>query len=155
MGIYFLMENKDTNAMGSNVKHGYRCKPEKADPDKPIMYYKVHLFVCDGDRCGSLYKEDYADHLREIVKEMNLHRGSDRIKVTRSQCFGACRFKGVATIYQNGLSKNNNTGSAVWVSKINTFTDDDWKKIFTGMKNDEPIDDLIPDSNKIKMKLYE
>ncbi len=149
------MEDQKTNSMGSNVENGYKCKPDKVDPNKPIMYYKVHLFVCDGGRCGSIYKEDYSAYLRSIVKEMGLDKGKDRIKITRSLCFGACRFKGVAVVYINSPRKNGQDSDAVWINKIDTFSVDEWKNIFNGMKENIPLSEIIPDENIIKMKVYD
>ncbi len=148
------MTHRETNVMGSSVKQGYRCKPEQSAPNKPIMHYKMHVFVCDGGRCGEVHKDDYADYLRGIVKDMGLDKTKDRIKVSRSQCFGACRFKGVAVIYANGVATDTYK-NAIWISRINTFSKDDWERIFLGLKDNARIEDIIPRDHRIEMKLYE
>jgi hypothetical protein len=69
------------NQMGSEVVEGFACKPKKLDPNKPIMHYKTHLFVCQGDRCKRAYREeDIAKYLREIIKELKLDRGEKKNK---------------------------------------------------------------------------
>ncbi len=61
------------NQMGSEVVEGFACKPKKLEPNKPIMHYKTHLFVCQGDRCKRAYREgDIAKYLREIIQELKL-----------------------------------------------------------------------------------
>ena len=96
------VENKRYNLMGSEVVDGFACKPKKLDPNKPIMHFKTHVFVCDDERCGGAHKsEHFADDLRSTLKEINLHKGANRIKISRTNCFGACRFRGVANICEN------------------------------------------------------
>lgn len=81
---------------------GFACKPEIADPDKPIMFAAAQIFICDGERCGGRHCGDMAARVREIIKGMGFHKGPDRVKVTRTGCNGACRYKGFAFAYQNG-----------------------------------------------------
>jgi len=86
------------NEMGSEVVEGYTCKPKDYDPNRPIMHYKTLLLLCDDERCGKAGKIDKASHLREILKDMGLNKGANRIKISRTGCYGACRFRQVCQV---------------------------------------------------------
>ncbi len=106
------------NIMGSEVVDGFACKPKRLDPNKPIMHYKTHIFVCQGDRCKITYKlDDIAKYLREIMKELKLDRGDKRIKVSRSGCFGACRFRAVINIYDNRRADGFLPNDHLWIKR--------------------------------------
>ena len=125
-----MENNPKINLMGSEVVEGYACKPKKLDPNKPIMHYESHIFVCNGDRCAKAFKGDKAVELRDIIKQMQLDRGKKRIKVTRSGCYGACRFRGVINIYENtasnGFVENNN----IWLKHTHLYSKEKWQKLF-------------------------
>lgn len=120
------MENRNTQ--GSIVADGFKCKPLNSDPNKPLIGYRFHLFLCDGGRCNSV---TLADELRDLTKELNLSRGENRIKITRSFCFGACRFKSVALIY--GLDE------PIWIKNIENIN---WRELFLN----------LVESNEIKLQ---
>ena len=68
-----LTTNKNINMMGSEVVDGFACKPKKLVPNKPIMHFKTHIFICNDGRCGGAHKNDeIASDLRNILKEINL-----------------------------------------------------------------------------------
>ena len=123
------------NLMGSEVVEGYACKPKKLDPNKPIMHYKTHIFVCNGERCAKAFKNDKANELREILKEMGLHRGKNRIKVTRSGCYGACRFRGVVNIYENTASNGFLPNNNIWLKQTHRYTQKKWRRLFETLSN--------------------
>jgi len=134
------MANK-INLMGSEVEEGFKCKPKKLDPNKPIMHFKSHIFVCDDARCKKAHKDqDVANMLRDILKEIDLHKGKDRIKISRSGCFGACRFRGVANIYENtkngGCLQNNN----IWLKHTHLYTKEDWIELFEALRDNRELD---------------
>ncbi len=85
-----LIETKDDkrfNIMGSEVVDGFACKPKKLDPSKPIMHYKSHLFVCEGERCKNACKDEHlADTLRAYVKDIGHIKSAQRIKISRPNC---------------------------------------------------------------------
>ena len=139
------MANK-TNLMGSEVVEGFTCKPKKLDPNKPIMHYRFILYICSDERCAKAGSKDKAVELREIVKEMGLDRGENRIKISRSLCQGACRFRQVAQINENSPTPINNS---LWLKHTHKFTKEEWKKIFLDL-----IDGKKIDKNIIKMKIY-
>ena len=137
------MESKIYNTMGSEVQQGYICKPKKLEPNKPIMHFKTQIFICNGERCKkSLKVEDLAKELRNILKELNLHRGKNRIKISKSNCFGACRFRSVAVIFENtkanGYIDNNN----IWLKNIHLYDSDKFKELFIALSENRDIDNL-------------
>ena len=116
------MSDVKVNLMGSEVVDGFVCKPKVLDPEKPIMHFKTQIFLCHDERCKKAHKSDLlSDDLREILKEVNLARGPNRIKISRTGCFGACRFRSVANLYENtrvnGHPKNNN----LWLRNIHKY----------------------------------
>lgn len=146
MEMKSIMENKlskNINLMGSEVVEGFACKPKKLDSNKPIMHFKTQIFICNDERCGGAHKNDEkAAQLREILKEINLAKGENRIKISRTGCFGACRFRAVANIYENtrvnGYENNNN----LWLKNIHKYTKEQWIELFNALANNKNIDDL-------------
>ena len=137
------MNGVKINIMGSEVVEGFVCKPKKLDPNKPIMHFKTHIFICEGERCKKASKgEDVSYKLREILKKLNLHIGTNRIKISRSGCFGACRFRGVANIYENtnanGYLENNN----IWLKNIDNFDEKKWIELFKNLSENQNLDNF-------------
>mgnify|MGYP000013428889 FL=1 len=135
------MSGTKINAMGSEVVEGYACKPKIKDPDKPMMFYRYHILVCDGDRCDCNAKKALSDKLRDLAKELKMDKGADRVKITKTKCFGACRYKGVGLVYENGGTTNN----GVWLKKINKWDDEKWRGFFVALKNKDSVRCLYPD----------
>lgn len=139
------MENKEEklyNTMGSVVAEGFTCRPKKFDANKPIMHFKTQLFICDDERCGKAHKsEDKAKDLRELIKGVKLAKGENRIKVVRTGCFGACRFRSVANIYENTLVNGNVQNNAIWLKNVHRYTDEKWQDLFTKLSNNEHLDE--------------
>jgi (2Fe-2S) ferredoxin len=116
-----MEKNTDTkNSYGSQVENGFKCKPTIKDPNRPLMGYRYHLFICDGGRCKTT---DLADKLRSITKELDINRGENRVKITRSFCFGACRFASVSVLY--GYDR------AIWIKNIEEIAN--WKEFFLAL----------------------
>ena len=140
------MENKNNklyNTMGSEVAEGFICKPKKFDANKPIMHLKTQLFICDDERCGKAHKdENIAATLREVIKELNLSKGEDRIKIVRTGCFGACRFRSVANIYENTKINGNVNNNGIWLKNIHRYDKEKWKRLFTALKDNISIDEI-------------
>lgn len=122
------------NPMGSNVLEGFACKPETVDPDKPIMFAAAQIFICDGERCSACHCGDVAVRVREIIKEMGLHKGPDRIKVTRTGCSGACRYGAFAFVYQNGNARSYNLAScfSAW-KNVHLWTTGQWRELIASL----------------------
>jgi cobalt-precorrin 5A hydrolase len=145
---------KKINDMGSEVVDGFKCKPKDFDPNRPIMHYKTHIFICDGKRCQRAFGEDRASTLRELLKELKLNRGKRRIKVSRGGCFGACRFRAVVNINENcrenGFIENDN----IWLKQTHNFQDSNWKEILLALSRDTPLKDILDKEQFIPIKIY-
>ena len=157
MEVVNTMENKLFNMMGSEVVSGFTCKPVKLVPNKPIMHFKTHIFICTDERCGGAHKNDnIAADLRDILKEIGLANAETRIKISRTGCFGACRFRSTANIFENtkmnGYEPNNN----VWLRNIHKYSKEKWIELFKALSENKNIDDLnfqqIPMSEPSKYK---
>lgn len=148
------MANK-INDMGNEVVEGFACKPKDFDPNRPIMHYKSMIFICDDKRCQKAHKGSKAPKLRELLKELGLNKGENRIKITRVLCFGACRFRGVAHITQNtkanGLDKNN----SLWLRATHLYDTQKWLEIFKSLRDSIALEDVLDEKDFIPMKVYE
>lgn len=138
------------NTMGSEVITGYRCKPKVLDPNKPIMFYKHIVHVCIGKRCSSAGSSNKADQLRELVKEMHLDRGAERIKISKSLCYGACRYKQVATIFANTQADAEPSHNGVWLKATHEYDEQKWRRLFLALKENRPLDAF----EQIEMKIF-
>jgi len=143
------------NEMGQEVVEGYRCKPKDYDPNRPIMHYKTLIMICDGERCKRAGKIDKALYLRELIKELGLNKGKDRIKISRSGCWGACRFRQVAFITENTQANGNIYNNAIWLKNTHNFTDKKWKEIFSILVENRVLKEELPSEDFIPMRVYE
>jgi len=143
------------NEMGSEIVEGYTCKPKDFDPNRPIMHYKTLLLLCDDERCGKAGKDDRATHLRELLKEMGLNKGKNRIKISRVGCYGACRFRQVCQITENTQTNGNPDNNALWLRHTHNFSDEQWREIFRLLSEDKPLLELLDAKHFIPMKVYE
>ena len=149
MGKINIMESKPQtdetklyNTMGSEVAEGFTCRPKEFDANKPIMHFKTQLFICDDERCGKAHKEeDKGMHLRDLIKSVKLAKGENRIKVVRTGCFGACRFRSVANIYENTLRNGNLSNNGIWLKNTHRYSDEKWTKLFELLSNNEYLDE--------------
>lgn len=137
------MENRRFNTMGSEVVEGFVCKPKEFDPNKPLMHFKTQIFICEGERCLRANKMgNMADFLRGILKDLNLHTGPNRIKISRANCFGACRFRQVAVIFENtranGFLPNNN----IWLKNVHKYDEERWRVLFLDICANRVLDEL-------------
>jgi len=142
------------NEMGSEVVEGYTCKPKDYDAQRPIMHYKTLLLLCDDERCGKAGKTDKASELREILKEMGLNKGEKRIKVSRTGCYGACRFRQVCQVTENTQANGNPKNNAIWLRYTHHFKEEDWRNIFTLLAEDKTLTDRLDEKHFIPMKVY-
>ncbi len=148
---------KKFNTMGSEVQEGFVCKPVVRDNNKPIMYYKSHIFTCSGERCKKAHRTDeFPKRLRQMIKETGLNTGPNRIKVSDVNCFGACRFGAVANFYVNTKGSSNSIiNNALWIKKIHRFTEDKWKGIFYALSNGDSIDKMLEAKDHIEMATFD
>ncbi len=146
---------KKVNDMGSEVVEGFKCKPKNFDKNRPIMHYKTHIFVCDGERCKNSYKIDnHIDFLRGLIKELKFNKGKNRIKISRGGCFGACRFRAVINIYENSKANGFMPNSDIWLKKVNKFDKQDWEKVFVSLTSNKKLVNLLKSEQFIEMKIY-
>ena len=143
------------NEMGSEVIDGYRCKPKDYDPNRPIMHYKTLLLICDDERCKKAGKIDKASELREILKDMGLNKGKNRIKISRTGCYGACRFRQVCQVTENTQANGNPNNNAIWLRHTHNFTKEDWRRIFTLLSTNKDLKNELDKKHFIPMKVYE
>jgi len=148
------MASKKINDMGNEVVDGFECKPKDYDATRPIMHYQSLLLVCDDERCRKAQKSDKSIHLRDILKEMGLNKGENRIKITRTSCNGACRFRAVAQVTTNTQSNGNLKNNALWLKETHKFSDNEWRDIFKTLANNEPLVESLDEDNFIPMKVY-
>jgi cobalt-precorrin 5A hydrolase len=147
------MANK-INIMGSAVVDGFECKPKKLDPNKPIMHYKTLIYICEDERCKNASKnQDKAKQLRQILKDINLETGKDRIKISRSLCQGACRYRQVVQINENTKANGYEKNNGVWLKHTHKFDLAKWEELFLALKNNKNIEDL-KDFDTIDMKVF-
>lgn len=142
------------NEMGSEIVEGYTCKPKDYDPNRPVMHYKTLLMICDDERCGKAGKGDKAAHLREILKQMGLNKGENRIKITRTGCYGACRFRQVCQISENTQANGNSKNNALWIRHVHQYKDEDWRRIFTLLLENKTLLDELEEDAFIPMRVY-
>jgi len=142
------------NEMGSEVVEGYTCKPKDYDPERAIMHYKTLLLLCDDERCGKAGKTDKASELREILKEMGLNKGENRIKVSRTGCYGACRFRQVCQVTENTQANGNTKNNALWLKNTHLFKEEKWREIFKLLSEDKTLREELDKEAFIPMKVY-
>jgi hypothetical protein len=85
---------------------------------------------------------------------MKLNRGENRIKVSRSGCYGACRFRQVCQINENTRVNGNIKNSALWLKNTHNFSDEQWRDIFNKLANNISLEDELGEYF-IPMKIYE
>jgi len=145
---------KKINSMGSEVAEGFKCKPEIFDKNKPVMFSAVQIFVCDGKRCKEGQTENLAEKVRNIVRELGFDKGTNRVKITRTHCNGACRFKNFAYAYKNVQTENFNpdTAYSAW-KKVHEWTEEQWEVLILSLvmgNNPNSLSDF-----KVEDKVYE
>ena len=143
------------NEMGQEVVEGFMCKPKDFDANRPIMHFKYQIYICDDERCAKAGKTDKAKELRELLKEMGLNLGKERIKISRTGCFGACRFRQVAQCVANTQANGDVTNNALWFRHTHQWNTQKWREVFTALKEDTPLNTLLEEDAFIPMKVYE
>lgn len=138
------------NSMGSEVVEGFACKPKNLDINKPLMYSAAQIFICEGHRCGDI---GLTDKVRALIKKSGYDRGENRVKVTKTSCHGACRFRNFACAYRNGKAANftpENSFSA-W-KKVDEWSDEQWQEFINHL-----AEGIVPQSImdfKVEDKIY-
>jgi len=142
------------NEMGSEVVDGFLCKPKDFDPNRPIMHYKTILMICDDERCSKTSKVDKSAFLRDILKDMGLNKGKNRIKITRTGCYGACRFRQVVQVVENTQANGDSKNNALWLKNTHKYSETKWREIFTILSTGKLLKDELDEDSFIPMKVY-
>ncbi len=142
------------NEMGSEVVDGFLCKPKDFDPNRPIMHYKTIIMICDDERCSKAGKIDKSAQLREILKDMGLNKGENRIKITRTGCYGACRFRQVAQVVENTQANGEPKNNALWLKHTHQYSETEWRNIFRILSEGKILKDELGEDAFIPMKVY-
>ncbi len=139
--------------MGSKVVKGFTCKPQVLEQDKPIMFSAIQLFICDGERCNECASGDLAATLRELIKELGLNKGQQRVKVTRTYCNGACRYRQFAYTYKNTDAPNFTPANAftVW-REVHKWSDEQWKELILSLTENTDTPNL--EQFRVENKVY-
>ena len=149
------MENKPKiNEMGNEVVEGFNCKPKDYDASRPIMHYKTLLLLCDDERCQKAGGVTKPQELRDLLKKLELNKGENRIKITRTFCNGACRFRQVAHISKNASTQDQLTNNGTWLKQTHRLSLDDWAKLFQAIADEKDLTQLLPAEKFVPMKLY-
>jgi len=85
---------------------------------------------------------------------MGLNKGANRIKISRTGCYGACRFRQVCQVTENTQANGNPKNNAIWLRHTHKFKDEDWRRIFTILSNDKNLSDEFDENYFIPMKVY-
>ncbi|CAM3607679.1 cobalamin biosynthesis protein CbiG [Vibrio aerogenes CECT 7868] len=135
------------NAYGNEVVAGYQCKPKHVDLNRPMLFHKHHILLCEGQRCAKGGSKNLAHDLRGILKELGLATGEKRIKISRTMCVGACRNRATMVVYERAenpastLSPNHGQ----WLRGVENFTLQQWQDIFVALSENKPLQHVIDD----------
>lgn len=119
------------HGMRNEVVSGLHGESRTPALERPMLYYRHHLLLCSGKRCVDDEGVQLAASIRGLLKEMLLHRGTNRIKVTRTLCSGGCRNRTTAVIYQNLAAGEVAVDHALWLRNIDSLSLAQWRQIFT------------------------
>ncbi|USD66874.1 cobalamin biosynthesis protein [Vibrio sp. SCSIO 43136] len=141
---HWLGEKSVINAHGSEVVTGYQCKPKHVDLNRPMLYHRYHLLICEGARCAQQGSRNLAHELRQILKSMGLDKGEHRIKISRTHCAGSCRNRAAMVVYQPSrnieqTTTDTLTNNGIWVRGIDQFSESQWRALFECLKQKQPL----------------
>ncbi len=139
----WLDEVVKINAHGNEVVEGFECKPKHVDLNRPMLYHRHHLLVCEGGRCAKQGSRNLAHDLRQILKTMGLDKGDKRIKISRTHCAGACRNRAAMVVYERLNSNETPINNGVWLKAIDEFTLEQWKALFEALHKRTPLQNIL------------
>ncbi len=140
--------NADTVGTKCAAKHSAR----HVDLNRPMLYHRHHLLLCDGKRCQQEGSEQLAHQLRSLLKQMGLNKGKQRIKISRSQCAGSCRNKIAMVIYERLTTDETPVNNGLWLKSIDLFTEDQWRELFQALADHQPVKTLIAEQHHIDIQ---
>ncbi|MDA0149605.1 cobalamin biosynthesis protein [Vibrio sp. LaRot3] len=121
------------NAYGNPVVEGFACKPRHPDLNRPMLHHRFHIMLCEGGRCAKKGSKAMTHALRDILKHVGLNSGEQRIKVSRTQCVGACRQKATLVIYERANAEQIGPNHALWLRNIEEFSHQQWCDLFLSL----------------------
>jgi len=133
------------NAYGNEVVEGFQCKPKHVDLDRPMLFHRHHILLCEGKRCANAGSRNLAHDLRMILKDMGLAKGSNRIKISRTLCVGACRNRATLVIYERNQGETPSINNAQWLRNIDDFSEREWRQLFKALADNRSISQVIED----------
>jgi cobalt-precorrin 5A hydrolase len=135
------------NAHGSAVVDGYQCKPKHVDLDRPMLFHRHHILLCEGARCAKAGSKNLAHNLRGLLKEMGLASGDQRIKISRTLCAGACRNRATLVIYERASHAIDQSkplvNNGVWLKNIEQFSQQQWQRLFRALAEHRPLTEVL------------
>ena len=135
----WLDESVKINLHGNEVVDGFQCKPKHVDLNRPMLYHRHHVLLCEGGRCAKEGSKNLAHDLRQVLKALDFAEGEQRIKISRTHCAGTCRNRAAMVIYERLLEHETPVNNGLWVRGIEEFTEQDWKDFFTNLVERKPL----------------
>ncbi|WOT06780.1 cobalamin biosynthesis protein [Shewanella youngdeokensis] len=141
------------------VSHATHGKKGSSRPPikRPISDFAYHIFVCDAARCvkskaqsdvtadnGKHLTSGIAHDLRCLLRELGLNRGPERIKVSRSHCFGCCGHASPMVIYQGSQQTELMHNHGMWLSHVDEFDELQWRKVMSALQQNTPLNTCVP-----------
>ncbi len=139
----WLGEHCHINAHGNEVVKGYQCKPKHVDLNRPMLYHRHHVLVCEGGRCAKEGSRNLAHHLRTYLKVLGLSEGENRIKISRTHCAGTCRNRAALVIYERLASHETPINNGLWLRNIDALTEENWQQLFLALKTRTPLQQVL------------
>ncbi|CAM3594994.1 hypothetical protein [Parendozoicomonas haliclonae] len=112
--------------------------------DQPLAEYRSHMVFCGIEPC--IPEEDsraFAHRLRKLARSIGLDSGDRRMKITRSNCCGACRSGSVSVIYENLQPGEMAVNNGSWIAHGDELTDNQWLDIFKAVDERRPLTELL------------
>ncbi|MEI8631053.1 (2Fe-2S) ferredoxin domain-containing protein [Vibrio sp. PP-XX7] len=122
---------------------GFRCKPKHVDLDRPMLHYRHHLLLCEGQRCAKAGSKNLAHDLRGVLKAMGLASGRQRIKISRTMCVGACRNRATLVIYERGPDGMYSVNNGQWLRHVEDLSELQWRALFRALADNARITQVI------------
>ncbi|EGU50203.1 cobalamin biosynthesis protein [Vibrio nigripulchritudo ATCC 27043] len=135
----WLDKDVKINLHGNEVVDGFQCKPKHVDLNRPMLYHRHHILLCEGGRCAKEGSKNLAHDLRQVLKSIGFASGEQRIKISRTHCAGTCRNRAAMVIYERLQPNETPINNGLWVKGIDQFTEQTWKELFTHLVERKPL----------------
>ncbi len=143
---------KKNNPSQSKKGKELQSKPNKTDKKEQIPFTLAQIFICEGKKCKGKSGEDTAKKLKKIVKKMDLDKGENRIKVTKTLCDGSCSLGQFSYSYKNSKSEKFSKENAFTAWKnVHKWTESQWTELLLFLAKNKPYSTI--DSSKVEQKV--